>query len=152
MDSNTREVMFSSNDLTWATPQSLFDKLNEEFNFTIDVCATAVNAKCEVYYSPEIDGLKQNWSGTCWMNPPYGRKIGIWLKKAYEESLKGTTVVCLIPSRTDTKYWNDYCMKAKEIRFIKGRLKFGTSTNSAPFPSAIIIFQNTTEPLKVVPY
>ena len=132
--------MFSSKDMTWETPQWLFDKLNEEFHFTLDVCALPETAKCENYFTPKIDGLKQEWSGICWMNPPYGREVGIWLKKAYEESLKGATVVCLIPSRTDTKYWHDYCMKANEIRFIKGRLKFGNSTNSAPFPSAIIVF------------
>jgi len=126
--------------MTWETPQNLFDKLNEEFHFTLDVCALPKTAKCESYFTPQIDGLKQEWSGVCWMNPPYGKEIGIWLEKAYLESLKGVTIVCLIPSRTDTKYWHNYCMKADEIRFIKGRLKFGDSKNSAPFPSAIIIF------------
>lgn len=134
------DLMFSSNDMTWETPQNLFDKLNKEFHFTLDVCALPETAKCENYFTPQIDGLKQEWSGVCWMNPPYGKEIGIWLEKAYIESLKGVTVVCLIPSRTDTKYWHNYCMKADEIRFIKGRLKFGNSTNSAPFPSALIIF------------
>lgn len=147
--------MFSSKDMTYGTPQNLFDKLDEEFHFTTDVCALSETAKCEDYYTPEIDGLKQDWNGVCWMNPPYGRDIGVWLEKAYIDSEKNdSTVVCLIPSRTDTKYWHDYCMKASEIRFIKGRLKFGEATNAAPFPSAIIIFkkQDAVHNLKVVPY
>jgi len=133
--------MFSSNDMTWETPQWLFDKLDKEFNFTLDVCALPETAKCKNYYTPQIDGLKQDWEDNiCWMNPPYGREVGVWIEKAYKESLKGAIIVCLIPSRTDTKYWHDYCMKANEIRFVKGRLKFGDSKNSAPFPSAIVIF------------
>jgi len=135
--------MFSSNDMTWETPQWLFDKLDKEFHFTFDVCASANNTKCNKYWNVEQDALKHNWAvnkEVYWMNPPYGREVGVWIEKAYNESLKGATVVCLIPSRTDTKYWHDYCMKASEIRFIKGRLKFGDSKNSAPFPSAIVIF------------
>ena len=142
-------LMFSSEDMTWSTPQEFFDKLNEEFNFTLDPCCVPSTAKCNIYFTPEVDGLKQSWEGhTVFMNPPYGREINKWLRKAYEESLKGTIVVCLIPSRTDTKYWHDYCMKASEIRFIKGRLKFGNSVNSAPFPSADVIF-GKDEGLKV---
>ena len=131
--------LFTSNTDLWATPQALFDKLNNEFGFTLDVCANEENAKCSKYFTEEIDGLQQEWGGCCWMNPPYGRVIGKWVKKAYESSLTGATVVCLLPSRTDTKWWHDYCMKG-EIRFIRGRLKFGNSINSAPFPSAVIIF------------
>lgn len=124
----------------WETPRHVFDELNQEFRFDIDVCATKENAKCATFFSPEMDGLKQEWEGTCWMNPPYGRAIGDWVKKAYESSLKnGVTVVCLLPARTDTKWWHDYCMRG-EIRFIKGRLKFEGGKNSAPFPSAIVIF------------
>ena len=142
-------LMFSSEDMTWSTPQEFFDKLNEEFNFTLDPCCVPSTAKCNIYFTPEVDGLKQSWEGhTVFMNPPYGREINKWLRKAYEESLNGTIVVCLIPSRTDTKYWHDYCMKASEIRFIKGRLKFGNSVNSAPFPSAVVIF-GKDEGLKV---
>lgn len=127
----------------WGTPQGLFDELNEEFNFTLDVCATKKNAKCELYF--KIDklggGLFESWNKcVCWMNPPYGREIVKWVKKAYEESLKEVAVVCLLPSRTDTRWWHDYVMKAKEIRFIKGRLKFGGAKNSAPFPSCVVIF------------
>ena len=146
---NTK-LMFSSNDMTFSTPQDFFDRLNEEFNFTLDPCCVKETAKCKTYFTPEIDGLTQSWEGyTVFMNPPYGREIGRWLKKAYEESLKGTTVVCLIPARTDTKYWHDYCMNADEIRFVKGRLKFGNSTNSAPFPSAVIVFRNKSGFTKV---
>ncbi|MED4883057.1 DNA N-6-adenine-methyltransferase [Bacillus smithii] len=131
--------LFTSKTDMWSTPQDFFDKLNKEFNFEIDVCATAENAKCKKYYSPEEDGLQQEWKGVCWMNPPYGRQIGKWVKKAYESSLKGATVVCLLPARTDTKWWHEYCMKG-EIRFVKGRLKFGDGKNSAPFPSVVVIF------------
>lgn len=136
------EVMFSSNNQNWETPIELFYRLNNEFNFTLDVCALPETAKCKNYFTPEIDGLKQNWAPhICWMNPPYDDIIS-WIKKAYEESLKGALVVVLVPSRTDTKWFTEYAMKANEIRFIKGRLKFGGSTNSAPFPSCIIVFNN----------
>lgn len=107
----------------------------------MDVCALQENAKCNKYFTPEQDGLKQDWIGTCWMNPPYGKTISKWVEKAYNEHIKhGSTVVCLLPSRTDTKWFHDYCMKG-EIRFIKGRLKFGGSKNSAPFPSVVVIFK-----------
>ena len=144
--------MFSSDDMTWETPQDTFDKLDTEFGFTLDVCATEATAKCKKYYTPQIDGLSQEWKGICWMNPPYGRQISLWLEKAYTESLNGATVVCLIPARTDTRYWHNYCMKASEIRFIKGRLKFGDAVNSAPFPNAIIVFDKDNGNLKVSGY
>lgn len=131
--------LFTSNSDQWETPQDLFEKLDREFQFETDVCALPENAKCEKYFTPDQDGLKQKWTGTCWMNPPYGREIKKWVKKAYESSLEGATVVCLLPARTDTSWWHDYCMKG-EIRLIRGRLKFGNSKNSAPFPSAIVIF------------
>ncbi|KKN74117.1 hypothetical protein LCGC14_0394570 [marine sediment metagenome] len=136
------KVHFSSQRLDWATPQGVFDELDAEFGFTVDVCATAENAKCRRFYSKDEDGLTFLWLGeTCWLNPPYGREIGRWMKKAYESALDGATVVCLIPSRTDTRWWHDYVMRADEIRFIKGRLKFDGHKNSAPFPSAIVIFR-----------
>jgi phage N-6-adenine-methyltransferase len=134
------EVHFSSKTDMWATPQEFFDKYNEKYHFTLDPCATPDNAKCTVYFTEADDGLKQQWVGIVWMNPPYGRSIGKWMKKAYESSLQGATVVCLVPSRTDTKWWHDYAMKG-DIEFIKGRLKFGNSKNSAPFPSAVVIFK-----------
>lgn len=133
-------VHFSSKTDMWATPQDFFDKYNKVYNFTLDVCATKDNAKCSSYFTKEQDGLSQEWVGTCWMNPPYGREISLWMKKAYESSLKGATIVCLVPSRTDTKWWHNYAVHGK-IEFIKGRLKFGNSKNSAPFPSAVIIFK-----------
>lgn len=140
------KVLYSSENEVWETPQELFNRLNDEFHFDIDVCATSENAKCSKFFSPLDDGLSQDWQGVCWMKPPYGKKIGAWMKKAMEAE---TTVVCLVPSRTDTKWWHEYIMKASEIRFIKGRLKFGDSKNSAPFPSAIIVFGKTHKDLKV---
>ena len=137
------DVHYSSKTNEWSTPQDFFDELDKEFNFTLDPCATSENAKCNKYFTVEDDGLKQDWSNdVVFMNPPYGREIKYWVQKAYEESLKGATVVCLIPARTDTTYWHDYIFgKADDIRFIKGRLKFGGSKNPAPFPSAIIIYK-----------
>ena len=137
------DVHYSSKTNEWSTPQVFFDELDKEFNFTLDPCATSENAKCTKYFTVEDDGLKQDWSkDVVFMNPPYGREIKYWVQKAYEESLKGATIVCLIPSRTDTAYWHNYIFgKADDIRFIKGRLKFGDSKNPAPFPSAIIIYK-----------
>lgn len=132
-------VHFSSKTDMWATPQDFFDKYNEIYHFETDVCATSENAKCSKYYTKEQNGLSQEWAGVCWMNPPYGREIKDWMKKAYESSLNGATVVCLVPARTDTAWWHDYSIKGK-IEFIRGRLKFGGSKNSAPFPSAVVVF------------
>jgi len=133
--------LFSSTRDDWATPQALFDELDREFGFTLDVCATAENAKCERFYSPEEDGLKQPWTGVCWCNPPYGRRIGAWIRKAYESAQAGATVVCLIPARTDTSYWHEYVMRG-EVRFIRGRVCFGGRKPSrSPFPSAIVVFE-----------
>ena len=136
-------VHFSSETNEWSTPIDLYNSLDEIYNFTLDPCSTKENAKCDKFFTIEDDGLKQDWSkDTVFMNPPYGREIKDWVKKAYEESIKGATVVCLIPSRTDTKYWHDYIFPySREITFLKGRLKFGNSKNSAPFPSAIIVFK-----------
>ena len=133
------QVHFSSKTDMWATPQEFFDKYNNKYKFSTDVCATAENAKCPYFFTVEQDGLKQDWVGSCWMNPPYGRQIKLWVKKAYESSLNGATVVCLLPARTDTSWWHDYCSKGS-VEFIRGRLKFGGSKNSAPFPSAVVVF------------
>lgn len=103
-----KELMFSSKTDMWETPQDLFDKLNKEYNFECDVCAVPENAKCEFYYTPDVDGLKQEWTGVCWCNPPYGKQIGKWVEKAYAASTRGATVVMLLPSRTDTKWFHDY--------------------------------------------
>jgi phage N-6-adenine-methyltransferase len=132
-------VHFSSATDNWATPQKLFDELNQRYNFELDVCASLENAKCPRFFSLEDDGLAQDWQGACWMNPPYGRAIKDWMAKAYESSKNGAKVVCLVPARTDTAWWHDYAMKG-EITFLRGRLKFGDSKNSAPFPSALVVF------------
>lgn len=134
-------VQFDSLSIKWATPQDFYEKLDQEFGFELDVCSTIENAKCSKFYTKAEDGLKQEWTGVCWCNPPYGREIKHWMKKAYESSLKGATVVCLIPARTDTQWWHDYVIHAKEIRYVKGRLKFGGATNSAPFASIVAVFQ-----------
>lgn len=138
------DLHFSSKTDLWATPADFFDTINNEFNFTVDVCANSENAKCTTFFTIEDDGLKQKWKGVCWMNPPYGREIGRWMKKAYDSSLSGATVVCLVPARTDTAWWHDYAMKG-EYRLIRGRLKFGGHKNSAPFPSALVIFYPVKE-------
>lgn len=134
-------VHFSSERMDWATPQLFFERLDKEFNFTLDVCATDHSAKCRRYFTPETDGLSQTWDGVCWMNPPYGTEIADWMRKAYEESRRGATVVCLVPSRTDTNWWHEWAMKAEEIRFVRGRLKFEGAETSAPFPSAVVVLR-----------
>ena len=134
--------LMSSDSENWSTPQSLFDMLNEEFHFNLDPCADHQNHKCERYYTKEDDGLSIVWGGEdrVFMNPPYGSKIPDWVRKARESAeTNGTLVVGLLPARTDTKWWMD-CMKSCEIRFIKGRLKFGDGKNSAPFPSVVVIW------------
>lgn len=134
--------LLSTKHMDYETPQEFFDSLDKEFGFDLDVCALPDTAKCARYFTPDDDGLAQDWSGHCWMNPPYGRQIGRWIQKAYEESKKGALVVCLIPSRTDTRYWHEYVMKG-EVRFLQGRLYFrrGGEVGRAPFPSAVVIFR-----------
>jgi phage N-6-adenine-methyltransferase len=132
-------VHFSSQTDIWSTPQDLFDSCNAIFGFTVDACALPQNAKCPVYFTPEQDGLKQEWTGTAWMNPPYGRTIGHWMRKAWESSQHGSTVVCLVPARPDTAWWHDYATKG-DVLFLRGRLKFGNAESSAPFPSALVTF------------
>ena len=136
-------LMFSSVTDQWATPQDFFDKLDAEFHFTLDPCADGTNHKCEKYFTKVDDGLQQSWSGhTVFCNPPYGKVIKDWVKKSHDESRdKNTTVVMLIPARTDTAYFHDYIYGKAEIRFIRGRLKFGDSKNSAPFPSMVVVFR-----------
>jgi site-specific DNA-methyltransferase (adenine-specific) len=134
-------VHFSSATDEWATPQWLFDALHREFAFTLDPCATRENAKCPRFFTRDDDGLLQNWGDeVVFMNPPYGAMISRWMWKAYEAARQGATVVCLVPARTDTAWWHNYAMKG-EVRLLRGRLKFGNATNSAPFPSAIVIFR-----------
>ena len=143
MNKNTQKTMFSSKTGEWATPQEFFDKLNWRFGpFDLDPCANPHNIKCANFYTEAEDGLSKDWTGhTAFVNPPYGKGIDKWIKKSYDTSRDGETrVVMLIPSRTDTKYWHNYVMKASEVYFLKGRLKFGDSVNSAPFPSAVVVF------------
>ena len=137
------ELMFSSKTDNWSTPQDFYNKLNDEFQFTLDPCASHNNAKCKKYYTEKANGLLQDWSNeVVFCNPPYGRQIKEWVKKCYDEALNGTRIVLLIPARTDTSYFHDYIYNKHlaEIRFIKGRLKFGDSKNSAPFPSMLVIY------------
>ena len=148
MNKNVQKVIFSSKTGEWATPQDFYDKLNWRFGpFSLDPCATTHNAKCLNFFTEQDNGLDEDWDGfTAFVNPPYGRSIGDWIRKGYEESRKpNTKVVMLIPARTDTKYWHDYVMRASEVYFVKGRLKFGDSQNSAPFPSAVVVFDNNLE-------
>lgn len=156
------KVHYTSKSSEWETPDKIFTDLNQEFNFTLDPCCTENNAKCIKYFTENENGLLQDWSeDTVFMNPPYGREIGMWIKKAYSESLKGATVVCLIPSRTDTSWWHEFCMRG-EIRFIKGRLKFINRTlpsynengefkvSPAPFPSAVVIFSDNNNTARLI--
>jgi phage N-6-adenine-methyltransferase len=134
-----QNVHFSSATPEWPTPQTLFDELSAVYGgFTLDPCATSENTKCARFFTKEQDGLSQQWS-------PYGREIGRWMRKAWEESLKGTVVVCLLPARVDTRWWHDYAKKG-HVHFLRGRLKFGSSRKSAPFPSAIVTFGKFFEP------
>ena len=142
-------VHFSSQTDLWATPQEFFDRLNSEFNFQTDVCANDENAKCEKYFTAQDDGLSKQWQGSCWMNPPYGRHIGAWMKKAFEESKSGSTVVCLVPARTDTKWFHNIACKGK-ILLLKGRVKFidpeNSDKNSPPFPSMLVVYDKKIKP------
>ena len=125
---------------SWSTPQELFDELDGEFHFTLDVCASGWNAKCRKYFTEKEDGLKQDWGeNVCWMNAPYGKVLGDWMKKAYESR---TTVVCLVPAATDTAWWHKYAMDG-EIRFLRGRPRFLTKEGSWQqtfTPSVVVIF------------
>lgn len=138
-----KDLMFSSKTNEWYTPIEFYNQLNSEFNFTLDPCATHENAKCKKYYTEHDNGLTKDWGGeVVFCNPPYGRLIKDWVKKCYEESLKpNTLVVLLIPARTDTIYFHDYIYNKSEIRFLKGRLKFGGCKDPAPFPSMVVIFK-----------
>jgi len=146
MNAQTQQVMFSSKSNEWTTPKAFFNKLDNIFGpFTLDPCCDSANGLTQHYFTEQQDGLVQSWQGhTVFMNPPYSRgELKRWIQKAYEESQrKNTLVVALIPSRTDTKYWHEYVMKARHIMFVKGRIKFGDGTNSAPFPSAVVVFDS----------
>ena len=137
------QACLSSKTDNWATPKDFFNKLNEEFHFTLDPCANEENHKCDLFYTKEQDGLTKDWGGhVVFCNPPYGKEIADWVRYSYEQSQKpNTTVVMLIPARTDTRYFHDYIYGKAEIRFIKGRLKFGDATTAAPFPSMVVVYR-----------
>lgn len=136
---------FNRSKIEYETPPEIFDPLNKEFGFTLDVCADESNHKCSEYFTREQNGLANDWSGVCWMNPPFGREMKKWIIKAYNEFLKGSTVVCLVPARTNTAWWHDYCMKG-EVRFIRGEVTFVGCSNGLWLPMAIVIFQHGAQP------
>ncbi len=138
----TKEILFSSDKQDWSTPQALFDEVNKEFAFTLDAAADETNAKCESFLTEKDDALVCDWPGVVWLNPPYGRGVGRWVEKAYEQSKMGSTVVCLIFCRTDTKWWHRWAMKAAEIRLIPGRISFGAARGGAPAPSCLLVFDD----------
>ena len=145
-------VHFSSKSDEWETPQAFFDELDREFHFVGDVCATRKNAKCEAFIEKRRDALSVDWNkffrmGPLWMNCPYGRNItGMWVRKAVEMYGLERTIVCLLPARTDTSWWHDYVIGGgAEVRFVRGRLKFGGAKHGAPFPSAVVIFRAKKE-------
>jgi phage N-6-adenine-methyltransferase len=141
MRRNPMAVHYSAKRPDWATPPELFAKWDAEFGFTLDAAALPHNAKCARYFTPDDDGLAQSWgTETVWVNPPYGAQIAAWMRKAWQSSKYGATVVLLVPARTDTRWWHDHAMKG-EIRFLRGRIKFVGATASAPFPCALVIFR-----------
>jgi phage N-6-adenine-methyltransferase len=137
------DVMTSSKDMTWGTPQQWFDYLDLEFDFTLDPCCVEATAKCALFYTPETDGLAQSWANhRVFMNPPYGPDIYVWMEKAYNECRNnGALVVCFVPARVDTNWWHNFAAKATDIRFPKGRVKFAGADANAPFPVAVVIFR-----------
>ena len=139
--------LFTSATDEWPTPQSFFAQMDLEFGpFDLDVCATPQNTKCAQFFTREQNGLAQEWAPRrCWMNPPYGRTIGDWMRKALEESRRGAFVVCLVPARTDTAWWHEFAAKG-EVRFIRGRIRFEGGKSNAPFPSAVVVFRPDNPP------
>lgn len=142
------KALLSSVKMDWRTPKDFFRELNQEFHFGLDAAATPENAKCERYFTPEMDALSQSWNvdGAVFCNPPYGRQLGKWVRKAYLEHIRnGGTIVLMIPARTDTSYFHDYIYGKAEIRFLRGRLKFedehGSAGDAAPFPSMVVIYR-----------
>jgi phage N-6-adenine-methyltransferase len=138
------KVYHQSNTIEWGTPQAFFDALHAEFGFTLDVAAQPGNAKCATFYTPEQDGLTQPWHGVCWCNPPYGRAIEAWMAKAVLSAQQGALVVCLVPVRTDTRWWRTYVAERAEIRYVPGRLIFVGARHRAPFPNAVVVYRPPT--------
>lgn len=143
-------ALYSCRSEEWSTPGDLYEVLNQEFRFSLDPCASLVNAKCVKFFTKEEDGLKQDWSGErVFMNPPYGKHIGLWMQKARAEARRGALVVCLVHARTDTRWWHENTVYADEVRFLKGRVRFLTKdgvASSSPFPSALVIFRPKLNP------
>lgn len=140
-------VHYSSENQNWCTPMDLFEDLNAEFHFVLDAAATEKTAKCDQYFTPQTDGLARSWNcgGTVFCNPPYGREIVKWVKKAFEEAQRGVRIILLVPARTDTKWFHEFIYGKAEIRFIRGRLRFTDedgvpAKKLAPFPSMIVIY------------
>jgi site-specific DNA-methyltransferase (adenine-specific) len=137
-----QRVYHQSKSLDWETPWSVFHEYDAEFHFTLDVCATAETTKCTRYFSPDEDGLVQDWGDEiCWMNPPYGRAMGLWMEKAYRSALAGATVVCLVPSRTGTTWWHAWVLEKAEIRPRQGRITFVGAPDPAGFDSVAVIYR-----------
>jgi len=138
---DVNQTWFNRSKVEYETPDEIFNPLDDEFGFTLDVCADKDNTKCELFYSKEQDSLSRKWQGVCWMNPPFGREMKKWVKKAYESWKEGATVVCLLPSRTNTLWWHDWVMKG-EVRFIKGEVTFKGQKNGLWMPMSIVIFKS----------
>lgn len=146
----SREVMGSSRSDDWPTDPAVYRELDREFCFDLDPCSSHENHKCARYFTAEDDGLEREWTGRVFMNPPYGRTLGGWMRKAWEASQStAELVVCLVPARTDVRWWHEYAVLG-EVRFVKGRLRFGDLRAPAPFPSAIVVFRNAQAVTKVV--
>ena len=149
-------VLLSSKKMDYCTPRDFFDQLDWEFHFTLDAAATEKSAKCSRYFTPETNGLERPWScgGAVFCNPPYGRETGRWVRKAWEEAQRGTTIVLLIPARTDTAYFHDYIYGKAEVRFIRDRLRFtdedGNTYGRAPFPSMVVIYNGRKKKNEIV--
>ena len=135
------DTRFKSNTVEWPTPQELYLPLHAEFGFDFDVAATKENAKCANFLTKEQDGLLHPWGRCNWMNPPYGKDVPKWLKRALDESKHGATTVCLIPARTNTGWFHDLCLSAAEVRFVRGRPKFGDADHGLPLPLAVVIYR-----------
>lgn len=138
---HVKQTWFNANSIEYETPDEIFEPLALEFGITLDVAATNKNAKCKNYFTAEDNGLLKDWDGVCWMNPPYGRVMKKWVEKAYNEYLKGNTIICLLPARTNTNWWHEFIIPNAEIRFIKGQVKFKGFKRCLWMPMAIVIFK-----------
>ena len=150
------KTRFESQKQEWETPRDLFERLDHEFGFTLDLAADSTNAKCDAYYTIETDAFMLPWRGVCWLNPPYGsrrHRLADWVRKSFNEAQKPEcAVVMLIPARTNTRWWHDYCMNAAEIRFLNGRPKFGGAKHGLPQPLAIVVFRRHQGPVKLASF